>query len=87
MGSRNRFKNKRSKTGGVNNKKTPKTTTQSKETFNPNAPNVTGNTYKNGKLQTNKTDKNKANWKAAGEALTAGAEVAGHMADKHKEAN
>ena len=34
-----------------------------------------------------KTNKNKVNWKAAGEALTAGAKVAGHMADKHKEAN
>ena len=29
----------------------------------------------------------KANWEAAGEALTAGGKVAGHMADKHKEAN
>ena len=31
--------------------------------------------------------KRKGNWKAAGKALTAGAEVAGHMADKHKAAN
>jgi len=82
MGSRNRFKPKQSRTT-----KSTKSKTSAGTKFNPNAPSVTGNTYKGGKLETNETKGGGVDWKKVGNTLTDAGDLAGSMAKQHRAAN